>query len=164
MGSSEVLKTAFPLCIPLERLQYNIKEHNNLHPQWIAGFASGEGYFGVKLLASSTIKTGIQVTLVFQLTQHSRDEQLLKSLIDYFGCGKLYKNRETFEFVVTDFIDIKVKIIPFFEKYPIEGIKYLDFQAFCQVADIIKKKGHLTNEGRDAIIKIKESMNTGRVS
>jgi hypothetical protein len=109
-------------------------------------------------------KTGYSFRLRFSIAQHYRDEALLKSLIDYFGCGKLYKNRETFEFVVTDFIDIKVKIIPFFEKYPIEGIKYLDFQAFCQVADIIKKKGHLTNEGRDAIIKIKESMNTGRVS
>lgn len=54
-------------------------------------------------------------------------------------------------------------MIPFFFKYPIAGIKYLDFQDFCKVANIMKEKGHLTIEGSDAILKIKEGMNTGRV-
>lgn len=27
-----------------------------------------------------------------------------------------------------------------------------------------KKRGHLTNEGRDEILKIKEGINTGRIS
>jgi hypothetical protein len=84
-------------------------------------------------------------------------------LIDYLGCGILYKNRETFELVFTNFTEIEEQIIPFFVKYPIAGIKYLDYQHFCKVADIIKEKGHLTIEGRDAILKIKEGMNTGRI-
>ena len=81
----------------------------------------------------------------------------------YLGCGILYKNRETFELVFTNFTEIEEQIIPFFVKYPIAGIKYLDFQDFCKVADIIKEKGHLTIEGRGAILKIKEGMNTGRI-
>jgi hypothetical protein len=101
--------------------------------------------------------------LKFSIAQHYRDEALLNNLRDYFGCGILYKNRETFELVFANFTEIENKIIPFFVKYPIAGIKLLDFKDFGKVANIIKEKGHLTIEGRDAILKIKEGMNTGRV-
>ena len=37
-------------------------------------------------------KTGFAVKLVFQVTQHSRDQKLLNSLITYWGCG-MYKER-----------------------------------------------------------------------
>jgi len=85
---SESLKTSFSMCIPVTKPTYII--NSNYHPQWIAGFTSGEGYFGVKILSSSTHKIGAQVKLVFQLTQHTRDELLMKNLIDYFKCGKYY--------------------------------------------------------------------------
>lgn len=101
--------------------------------------------------------------LKFSIAQHYRDEVLLKSLINYFGCGNLYKNRETFELVFTNFTEIEDKIVPFFVKYPIEGIKHSDFQGFCKVANMIKEKRHLIIEGRDIIIKIKQGMNTGRI-
>ena len=39
------------------------------------------------------------------------------------------------------------KIIPFFKKYPIEGVKLKDFHDFCKVADMVKDKKHLTKEG-----------------
>ena len=65
--------------------------------------------------------------MVFQLTQHIRDEQLMRNLIEYLDCGNLYKKRETFEFIVTKFTDIFYKIIPFFNKYKIEGVKSKDF-------------------------------------
>lgn len=106
---------------------------------------------------------GYSFKLKFSIAQHYRDEALLKNLIDCLGCGILYKNRETFELVFTNFTEIEEQIIPFFVKYPIAGIKYLDYKDFCKVADIIKEKGHLTIEGRDAILKIKEGMNTGRI-
>jgi len=39
------------------------------------------------------------------------------------------------------------KIIPFFKKYSIKGVKILDFADFCEVAEIKKAGGHLTPEG-----------------
>jgi LAGLIDADG endonuclease len=33
-------------------------------------------------------KVGIGVQLVFQVAQHIRDEELMKSLVTYFGCGR----------------------------------------------------------------------------
>ena len=68
-----------------------------------------------------------QVYLRFQLTQHIRDEELIKSLIEYLGCGTVHKYRNTFNFLVSKFSDIDHKIIPFFSKYPIHGVKFLDY-------------------------------------
>jgi hypothetical protein len=112
----------------------------------------------------SNCKTGFKVKLNFSIAQHSRDELLLKSLIDYFDCGNLYKNREIFELVIQKFANIDNKIIPFFTKYPIAGVNLLDFQDFCKVANIIKEKEHLTIDGINKIRKLKEDMNTKRIS
>lgn len=49
-------------------------------PNWLAGFTSGEGCFLVRIINSSSHRLGFQVLLVFKLTQHSRDEQLMRSL------------------------------------------------------------------------------------
>ena len=113
LGLSDSLKINFPLCKPVARPQYVIQP---LCSQWVAGFTSGEGYFGIKLLSSNTIKTGKQVRLIFQLTQHTRDEILMKSFINYFECGKYYSSQraEYGDFIVIKLSDHINKIIPFF--------------------------------------------------
>jgi hypothetical protein len=58
--------------------------------------------------------------------------------------------------------DIVNKIIPFFEEYPILGIKSLDFSDFHKVAEIVNTKQHLTKTGFNLILKIKSSMNKNR--
>ena len=131
--------------------------------QWLAGFASGEGCFVVIIQASSTHKIGYIVRLKFTITQHSRDEQLLKSFIIYLDCGRLEKVKskpDIVEFIVTKLYDISQKIIPFFKKHPILGVKALDFADWCKVAEMIKEKKHLTKEGLEQIRKIKARMNT----
>jgi len=107
------------------------------------------------------------VKLIFQITQHVKDKLLLESLIEFFGdspCGKLYKDKDTYHYRVTKFIDISEKIIPFFNKYPILGVKSKDFKDFCKVADMMKNNKHLTAEGLEQIRKIKANMNTGRIN
>jgi len=105
---------------------------------------------------------GFQVILVFQLTQHSRYEKLMRSLIEYFDCGNIRQRGEAFDFIVTKLSDIENKIIPFFQKYLILRVKAKDFADLCQVADMMKNKQHLTEEGLNKIRKIKAGMNTGR--
>ena len=97
------------------------------------------------------------------ITQHSRDEQLMLSLIHYFNCGKLNKNNNCFNLTIRKFEELDKKIIPFFIKYPIVGQKLLDFQDLCRVDDLINKKAHLTIEGLKIISEIKSKMNTRRV-
>ena len=97
--------------------------------------------------------------LIFKLTQHVRDEQLMISLIENLKCGHVSNNRDTLDFKVTKFEDITEKIIPFFSKYPILGVKLKDFYVFCKVAEMMKGKLHLTEEGLKQIKKIKAEMN-----
>ena len=116
----------------------------------------------VKIIASKTHSIGFQVKLVYQLSQHKRDEKLLKLLIEYLDCGNIYKNGDAFDFRVSKLSDILNKIIPFFKKYPILGVKALDFADFCKAAELMKNKAHLTKDGLEQIRKIKAGMNRGR--
>ena len=84
---------------------------------------------------------------------------LLKSLVEFFNCGYVakYKNRKVCEFIVTKINDIITYIIPFFDKCKIEGSKYKDYVKFKEAAILIKNKEHLTEEGLNKIIELKNS-------
>jgi hypothetical protein len=59
---------------------------------WFHYEVTGEGCFFVFVSKSSTHALGHKVQLVFQITQHSRDIELIRSFITYFGCGRLAKS------------------------------------------------------------------------
>ena len=158
-GLSEKVKLDFPDVVPVVRPL--VKNQKIQDPYWLSGFTSAEGCFYI-LITKSTTKIGIRVLLVFQITQHTRDEELIKSFIKYFKCGNIYIKGNAFDFKVTKLDDIQNKIIPFFKKYSILGVKALDFADFCKVAELIKEKKHLTKEGLEQIRKIKVGMNKGR--
>jgi len=100
--------------------------------------------------------------LVFKLTQHSRDEQLMRSLVDYLGCGNVYVDCTVVDYRISKFDDMTDKLLPFFQKYPIQGVKLLDYFDFVSVIELMKKKVHLMEEGLEQIRKIKSGMNRGR--
>jgi hypothetical protein len=163
LGLSPNLKASFSNVIPVQRPL--VKDQQIKDPQWLAGFVSGDGGFFIKIQNSSSgDKIGAKLSLKFQITQHSKDEQLMKSLVSYLGCGR-YEARsgdpgvQAGDFVVTKFTDIAEKIIPFFNKYTIRGVKALDFSDFSTVAEIIKNKDHLTPDGLDQIRRIKAGTN-----
>ena len=132
---------------------------------WLAGFTSAEGCFLVIVKPSKTIYLGYQTFLRFQITQHTRDKFLLTNIKKYLGCGRLRegKNVKFLDIEVQKLSDINDKIIPFFNKYPILGVKALDFADFSKVADLMKDKNHLNQKGLDKIRKIKAGMNRGRI-
>jgi len=97
------------------------------------------------------------------LTQHIKDEKLMKSLVKFLNCGKVSIYKYTVDFKITKFADLINKVLPLFQKIPLQGTKAKDWLDFCKVADIMKEKGHLTPEGLKKIRKIKEGMNKGRI-
>ena len=130
-------------------------------PNWIAGFTAAEGCFYVNIAKSNT-KIGWRVQLWFKITQHIRDKQLMNKLIKSLGCGIISEREKVIDFRVTKFADIENKIIPFFNNYPILGVKSKDFSDFVLIAELMKENKHLTKEGLEQIKKIKVGMNTGR--
>ena len=159
---SEVPVINSPLAdiVPVQRAQITNKIIYDSN--WLAGFSSAEGCFFVKIKNSVSHSLGFQVELVFKLTQHIRGEILMKNILNYLECGNIYIYRKAIDFQVTKFNQIIDIIIPLFQKYPIVGVKALDFANWCEVVELIKEKKHLTEEGLEKIRKIKKGMNKGR--
>jgi hypothetical protein len=127
-------------------------------------FLSGEGTFYIQTSKSKTHKLGISVTLNFYVVQNIRDTYLLASFAQIFGCGSFNIVEKTgiVTFSVRNFSSITDKIIPFFEEYPIQGVKAKDFNDFKEASILMKSKLHLTIEGLDTILLIKSKMNFNR--
>ena len=103
--------------------------------------------FYIDIFKDKTI-TGYTVKLVFKITQHSRDEQIIQSFITYFECGGVYqKGGCAKDLKVTKLSDIVDKIIPFFQQHKIKGVKHKDFEDFCKVVEMMKEKKTF-NSGR----------------
>jgi len=162
-GLSGNLKAIFPNTIPVPRplvVDQEIKD-----PNWVLGFTEAEGCFGVNISNSKTHKTGYQVQLSFNITQHSRDALLLSNIQKYLGCGGLYEypERPAVCLTVSNFSDILTLIIPFYDKYPLQGNKKLDYLDFCKAALLVNDKAHLTTCGLTSILQIKNNMNKSRI-
>ena len=138
MPSGSELKAVFQDIVPVQRPSSVLEDCQIKDPPWLVGFIEAEGCFYVGISKNSNYNAGSRVKLIFKLTQHSRAEQLMKSLIEYLNCGNVYKNRETVDFQITKFNDLTNKVIPFFQKYPIQGVKSKDFEDFCKVAKMMK--------------------------
>ena len=152
-GLSDGLKEAFPKwkAVSIKDLESSTKNnisYSNIHPNWLAGFATGESNFFIAVKKAKT-NSGISTSLRFSIAQHSRDLLLLESFLNLFGGGFVVNStkRPICEFVVAK-IDLILKhIIPFFDEYPILGSKHLIYLDFKSAAYIIKNKEHLNADG-----------------
>lgn len=161
LGLNDKLKAHFPNTLLVSRPQISFKGIPD--PNWLSGFSEGEACFFISVYESLKSKLGYAVQLVFRITQHSRDKELLKGIEEYFSCGRVEDRKtEACDYTVNSFKCFDEKIIPFFMKYPLQGSKLLNFEDFKKVVDIMKVKGHLTKEGLDEIKLIKANMNQGR--
>ena len=55
-------------------------------PEWIAGFATGESNFFITLQKYNK-NNQIYPSLRFSISQHSKENLLLKNLVQFFKCG-----------------------------------------------------------------------------
>ena len=163
-GLPEGLKPVFPETKPVQRPVVELRSIPD--PNWLVGFTDAEGCFMIKITKSSTNKVGLQVLLKFQVTQHFRDNELIKSFIAYLGCGnvELYPGGLAVNFIVSKFTAISEKIIPFFDRYQLQGEKRLNYLDLVKVAELMRNKSHLTPEGIEHIRLIKSGMNRKRNS
>jgi len=163
LGLSDLIKSEFSTINPIQRPIIN--STTILDPHWISGFVSGDGNFdaGIRYYKNKE-KIGYKLYLRFRITQHEKDIKLLKLIIIYLGAGRIEKNIKTsvVNLVISKFLDINEKIIPFFNKYPIYGIKHLDYLDWCKISNLINLNTHRTIIGLEEIRKIKSGMNKNR--
>ena len=53
--------------------------------------------------------------------------------------------------------------MPFFDKFPIQGVKNKDYLDFIKIKNLVESKAHLTETGLNKIIEIKSGMNRARM-
>ena len=160
LGLADNLQAEFPNVIPCHR---PLVENSVIpHPQWIAGFTTGEGSFIVLVRAEQTNNKENKYRIVLRCTisQHKRDKQLMVKLIDYLNCGRLLNQDDNMtNFWVESSKDVSEKIIPFFLEYRILGFKGKVLENWIKIANIIKTKGLLLNKNdAEEIIQIRDSI------
>jgi hypothetical protein len=129
-----------------------------LSPHYIVGFVDGEGCFSISLNKNDNRLP--EVRLIFEIELREDDKPILCEIQKSLDCGNIYRlDYERYakwhphvKLKVSNFADISTKIIPFFKRYPPQAKKRLQFDQFCEAAELIKLKQHLTLEG---VIKIR---------
>lgn len=176
-GLSDKLLKAFPNVLLLKAPDYKFKAIP--HPMWVAGFTSGDGSFYIKI--NKVITGKVYTGLIYGITLHIKEKDLLIGLVAYFKSFLIEKehivksnsnlkrthtgvyytaNTVTLKFSnISNIVNI---IIPFFDKYPLIGLKSFDFADFKKVSELIATKKHLTTEGTAEIEKINSTMNARR--
>lgn len=163
-GLSKDLVEAFPNTMNYSRPL--VEGETIKDPYWLAGFVTGEGCFHVRLRETPD-SSRKYVELIFTINQHTspcgaRDESLMRSFVDYLGCGRLSVSKRAIYYTCSKFSDISEKILPFFRKHEVLGVKSGDLNCLWKIREIIKSKRHLTNEGFNHIRIIKASLKVVR--
>lgn len=126
-----------------------------LNPNWVTGFIDGEGSFIIAILPS-TGPTKKKVSLRISITQKSHSSGVLYELQNFFRCGQVIpSSKDCMRFVVQSKEDIINKIIPHFTNYPLITSKELNFESFKEASEIVRKGEHLSLEGLNKIIELK---------
>ena len=135
-----------------------------LNPNYVTGFADGEGCFYIGISPNSKYKTGYRVKAIFQLGVHENDIALLMQIKDFFGVGSITKLGEaSIQFRVTKLEDLNI-IIRHFDFYPLLTYKQFDFNLFKKVVSLMEQGEHLTKEGLNKLITIKDLLNKNYLS
>ena len=109
----------------------NKQDNNNLpHPWFVTGLTDAEGTFVLSFRKSEDYRMGYQVTAIYKIALHKKDYDLLNSIKNYFGVGKITKHGDTtLQYTVRSFKNLD-KIIAHFDKYPLISQKYADYILF----------------------------------
>jgi hypothetical protein len=141
-------------------------------PDWVVGFVDGEGCFSVSVVrqrggeARSGYRTGWQLNPRFAITQGERSLHTLQAIRQFFGVGRLFRNRrhddhkeDLYRFDVSKLNELNRVIVPFFQAHRLRTAKRHDFEQFVRCLAIIREGRHREKEGLIAVLKLMETMN-----
>lgn len=115
------------------------------NPMWLSGFVCGEGCFTGYLSLDIKSLWGLQPGLDFNITQSTNDKLLLEAINLYFKKkGGVYDKPNNVSVVA--FINVKVMkdtIVPFFNLYPLVGLKSYELEHWIKLIDIYYNKKHI---------------------
>ena len=137
--------------------------NSKLNPHYLVGLVDGEGCFCVSFNKHKNNRK-LEVRLLFEIELREDDREILEKVRETLNCGNIYylnyerykKWRPHYKYKVSNIKDISTKVIPFFQKYPLQAKKKHSFTLFKKVAKLILQKQHLTIDGIEKIKSLKE--------
>lgn len=164
-GVSKKVLSHYPDILPADKPIVNLP--SNLNPQWVSGFVAGDGGFSIYVRRAKDYVIGEKVDSRFHIAQHSKDLELMKLFIQFFGNGKVTVRSNTStprcDFYVQDTFFLLTKVIRHFDHYPLLNLKQKDFLCFREAIFLMKAKKHLTIEGLNKIKSLNLEMNSNRL-
>ncbi len=115
---------------------------------YLCGVVDGEGSFSIIVKPHNTTKFGWVIDAMFSLTLEKNAEHVLKALQQALRCGRIIEKPDQPNyklFIEQSRRNIMEKIIPFFERYPLE-IQAESFQHFREVVVRLERKEHAEPE------------------
>lgn len=117
-----------------------------LTADYIIGLVDGEGSFNVRINEDNNRRA--KVELKFSLKLRHQDKEILDELQLFFGCGKVYIQRDKrpkhslcYRFEVQNKKEIIEKIVPFFiENQPKIQSRKKDFELFKRIVELSQEK------------------------
>ena len=128
---------------------------------YISGFSDGEGCFSVSFNFREKLKNKIEVRPSFAIGQNKRSLDLLQQIKTFFNCGSIRfsKSDQIFKYEVRNISDLRKKISPHFDKFPLMTAKRNDLQIFKQICNEVAQSKHLNPEHLKEIIRLAFQMN-----
>ena len=135
-----------------------------LTASYIVGLTDGEGCFLVQ------IRKDYRIVLRFFIIQRFDNKELLEKVRKFFNVGYVYrkfqgndKHKTSFVYEVTKQDEVQNIIVPFFKRYPLQGVKQKSFERFAHVSEIVKNRQDtrkLTPQELEEVWQLKLTMNT----
>ena len=138
-----------------KKINFKLNLDKNFKNHWIAGFSDADASFQIKILNRTN---RVEVRLNFQIDQ--KKDYILLSIKDFFGGNVGYrKTQDTYYFGSTSFGSAR-NVINYFDHYHLLSSKHINYLKWRKAYIIIQNKDHLTEDGLNKIIKLKNTMNS----
>jgi LAGLIDADG endonuclease len=141
-----------------KKINFKLNFNKDFKNHWLAGFSDANARFNFNLINYKYENTDrIEIRLNFHLDQ--KDKQILFLIKDLFGGNISYiESSDTYNYGSTSFGSAK-KIINYFDHFHLLSSKHINYLKWRKAYLIIQDKNHLTKNGLDKIIKLKNTMN-----
>lgn len=130
---------------------------------WLSGFIDADGSFYIGLRKSGT-DIG-RLTCSLYLAQRVKDKRggsllgVLEGIAKVIGKSKVGESRDNKKYYVqTGTFETNLRLERYLDKFKLKSGKYKDYCSWKEVLNMMVRGEHLTEKGRERIIKIKESM------
>ena len=133
---------------------------------YVVGLTDGEGCFYAGIRYPKGAHKTVRVEPHFYIKLRGDDLPVLEEVKQTFGCGAIYYQNEKrenhsacYRFEINALRDIKEKLIPFFEKYPLHSKKQREFELFKAIFKLVEEKLYKTTTGLKEVERLKIAMN-----